>query len=96
MPVHLARCSRLSKVAVTPPAGAVELFLETERESNMTRIAALLLTAVFVALGAGCGGEQGTEDSGTTTEPAAQEINYKCSGCGKTLTLASGAPAPSC
>lgn len=43
----------------------------------------------------GCAGGQPAPESGA--QPAAtQTVTYKCASCGKTVTAAADAPAPSC
>jgi hypothetical protein len=55
--------------------------------------------AAVVGLGllcAGCAGGQNSPSEPGSAPSSAQTMTYKCESCGKTVTVAADAPAPSC
>ena len=62
----------------------------------MTRLYPIAAIAVLGVLCAACAGGQGAAPEGGAESRTAQTVTYKCEKCGKTVTAAADAPAPSC
>jgi hypothetical protein len=57
------------------------------------RLAMAIVASAGIGAVVGCGESQ---PAATPSAPAAGDVTYKCAGCGKTVTAASTASAPSC
>ncbi len=62
----------------------------------MTRLPPTLAIVGLGLLCGACAGGQSSSPNPAVTPSSAETATYKCESCGKTVTVAAGAAAPSC